>query len=232
MKIISLIPAREGSKSIPNKNIVDLNEQPLIAYTILDSLRSKLIEETYVSTDSEKIATIAEKYGAEVPFLRPKIFATDNSLDIDYIKHFLNWYFDTYSKYPQIIVLLRPTTPIREVEIIDEAIEFFLNNINEADSLRSIHQLTESPFKYFYKNGKYLDPLLGKRFPIKEFWNLPKQLFKAVYKPNGYVDIIKPEVVLNLDSVYGDKILAFETERVIEIDSKEDLEYLRFKLKE
>ena len=232
MKIVSLIPAREGSKSIPNKNIVDLDGQPLIAYTILDSLRSKLIEETYVSTDSEKIAMISEQYGAEVPFLRPKIFATDNSLDIDYIKHFLNWYFDTYSEYPQIIVLLRPTTPIREIEVIDKAIEFFLNNINEADSLRSVHQLTESPFKYFYKNGKYLDPLLGKRFPIKEFWNLPKQLFKTVYKPNGYVDIIKPEIVLNLNSVYGDKILAFETERVVEIDSKEDLEYLKFKLKE
>ena len=223
-KIVSLIPAREESKSIPFKNIVDLNDQPLISYSILDSLRSKLIEETYVSTDSEKIAMIAEQYGAEVPFLRPKIYATDNSTDIEYIKHFLEWFKIYYNYYPSTVVLLRPTTPLRKVEIIDKAIEYFLNN--EADSLRSVHKLVESPFKYCFKEEKYLKPIVN--LPIKEFFNLPKQIFKEVYKPNGYVDIIKPEVILNTNTVYGEKILAFETEKVIEVDSKEELEYLRY----
>lgn len=224
--IISLIPARANSKSIPNKNIIDLNGQPLIAYTILDSIRSNLIQKTIVTTDSEQIALISEQYGADV-IMRPKIYALDNSPDIDYIKHFLDYWYSKYNYYPKIIVLLRPTTPIRQVKIIDKAIRYFLHN--DADSLRSVHKLVETPFKYFLKENNYLKPIID--LPIKEFWNLPKQLFKQVYKPNGYIDIIKPDVVINTNMVYGAKILGFETEKVIEIDSKEEFEYLKYKLK-
>ena len=229
-KIVSVIPARGGSKGILNKNIIELNGQPLIGYSIVDSLRCKLIEETYVSTDSEEIKEIAEKYGAEVPFLRPEKYAQDSSTYIQWVNHFLYWYKSTHDgNSPEYIVHLRPTTPLREPIIIDEAINKILNH-KEATSLRSVHKLSESPYKMFALREEYLEGLFP-NFPLKEYYNLPRQSFPKVYKPNGYVDILKIEVISHHQSLHGDRILAFETPFVIEIDTLEELEYLQWKMR-
>ena len=225
MKVICLIPARGGSKGIPGKNIKELNQQPLISYSILDSLRSKLIEETYVSTDSVKIANVARKYGAEVPFMRPKKYATDKSQDVDYIKHFISWYSTEKDYYPNLIVGLRPTTPIREVDTIDRAISSILEH-PDATSLRSVELFEESPYKWFDINGGYLVPLLN---DDKTMHMKPRQQVPKAYRPNGYIDIYLSKVINNGD-LCGDKMIPFITPQSIEIDNKRDFAIAQFLL--
>jgi len=221
MKIVCLIPARGGSKGIPGKNIKELNQQPLISYSILDSLRSKLIEETYVSTDSIKIANIARKYGAEVPFMRPKKYATDKSQDIDYIKHFISWYYIEKNYYPRLVVILRPTTPTREIDTIDRAISSILEH-PDATSLRSVELFEESPYKWFDIDGGYLVPLLN---DDKTMHMKPRQQVPKVYRPNGYIDVYLPEMIKK-GNLCGDKMIPFITPQTIEIDNKRDFTFV------
>lgn len=224
MKIISIIPARGGSKGIPKKNIVDVNGQPLISYTILDSLKCKSIEETFVSTDDIEIASIARQYGATVPFLRPKEYATDISSDMQWAWHFILWYERKYNSHPELIVHLRTTTPIRDVAIIEQAIDIMLNN-KEASSLRSVEEFSESPYKWFKLEDSYLSSL----FDVEDT-NAPRQNFSKVYRPNGYVDILRPEVILR-GSLHGFKIAPIITPRSMEIDTIEDLDLVRLKIR-
>jgi len=219
MKVISIIPARSGSKGIPGKNIKEIKGQPLIAYTILDSLRSKLIEETYVTTDSLKIKEIAEKYGADVPFLRPAIYAQDNSTDLEWALHFLAYCKVMMDKLPDFIVHLRPTTPKRDITTIDRAITTLESNC-EATALRSVEEFPESPLKWFKKKGKYLEAF------NKDYMNLPRQEVPKIYKPNGYIDILKTSTLLNRE-LHGDKILAFLTDPTIDIDTEQDFKNLQ-----
>ena len=128
-KILAIIAARGGSKGIPKKNIIDLGGHPLIAYSIAVAKLSKLIERIIVSTDSEEIAEISKKYGAEVPFIRPEEYARDNSPDKEFVQHAINWFKEKENYAPEYMVHIRPTTPLRKPEIIDEAIEKFLNGV-------------------------------------------------------------------------------------------------------
>ena len=119
--IVALIPARSGSKGVPNKNINLLNGEPVLTYSIMAALKSKLIDRVIVSTDSKEYATIAKNYGAEVPFLRPEEYAQDDSTDLDVIKHF-------YSvEGAQDLALVRPTTPLRDPAIMNN----FINESQE-----------------------------------------------------------------------------------------------------
>ena len=126
MKIISIIPARSGSKRVKNKNIRKLMGLPLLAHTIIHSLNSKLISRTIVSTDSKKYARIAKKHGAEVPFLRPDDISGDRSTDLECFQHCVNFLKKKENYTPDIIVHLRVTYPIRENDIIDNCIKLFL----------------------------------------------------------------------------------------------------------
>lgn len=226
--IIAIIPARGGSKGIPKKNIVDLAGFPLIAYSIALANLSKLIERIIVSTDSEEIAEISKKYGAEVPFLRPKEFARDDSPDIEFFQHALDWFRNNEDSLPKYFVHLRPTTPLREPEMVDEAIRKFLNS-KEATSLCSGHQV-ESPYKEFQIKDGFFEGL----FPDDsrpDYFNLPRQTFPSIYYPNGYVDIIKTQALSEKKGLYGPKILSFITPAVGDIDRLEDLDHLEFDLK-
>ena len=118
---ICIIPARGGSKGVPGKNIRDVGGFPMIAYSIIASKLSKNIERTIVSTDSQEIADIALKYGAEVPFLRPEKFARDDSKDIEFFQHAIDWFSENEGYVPNYWVQLRPTTPLRESSIIDKS---------------------------------------------------------------------------------------------------------------
>lgn len=218
LNIVAIIPARSGSKGIPNKNIRELNEQPLISYSILDAIRTVSIDEVFVTTDSTLIADISLTYGAVVPFLRPKELALSNSTDFGWANHFIRWFKEQYDYYPEYLVLLRTTTPIREISIIEKAIEC-IKKEPEATSLRSVQEFSESPYKWFKFNGeKYLYPLLGDDFDL---CNRPRQEVPIAYKPNGYVDILKSSTILDGD-VYGKKILGFKTPYSVEIDVEED----------
>ena len=154
MKIIAVIPARSGSKGVTNKNIRELAGRPLIGYSIMVAKMAKLIDRIIVSTDSEKYASLAIEYGAEVPFLRPSEYSGDKSTDYDFVKHLLDWLADNEDVLPDYIVHLRPTTPFRDPDVLDNAIRKFMNN-TEATSLRSAHEMPESAYKQFELDNKY-----------------------------------------------------------------------------
>lgn len=146
MKTIAVIPARGGSKGIPNKNIKIIAGKPLIGWTIEHALNSKNVDKVYVSTDSDEIARIATKFGAKVPFLRPSHLAEDTTATEPVILHLLDWLKDNESFIPDNIVLLQCTSPIRASDAIDNAIDLF--NANSCDSLLSV-----TPFWHFlWKN--------------------------------------------------------------------------------
>ena len=144
-KVVALIPARSGSKRIPNKNIKLLSGHPLIAYSIVSALESKVFDKVVVSTDSEDIAKISEYYGAEVPFLRPKNISKDNSIDLELFIHAVNEIIKIDKKI-KYVVHLRPTTPFRDPKILDRAIQAFEKNKN-FHSLRSVQEMSESAIK-------------------------------------------------------------------------------------
>lgn len=227
--IYSIIPARGGSKGVPGKNLKLLGGYPLIAYSIVASKLSKKIQRTIVSTDFEKIAEVAVHYGAEVPFLRPKEFARDDSPDIEFVLHALNWFYEKEGNIPDYLVHLRPTTPLREPQIIDLAIEEICNR-PEATSLRSGHPASESPFKWFLKDEKGYFKSLSTEYSVDEC-NLPRQVFPTVYIPNGYVDVLKSSFIMASKTLHGNKMIGFVTPVCHEVDTVEDFEYLEFILK-
>jgi CMP-N-acetylneuraminic acid synthetase len=227
LKILSIIPARSGSKGVPKKNIKLLGSTPLIGYSIKSAKKSRYINKIIVSTDCNEIADVAKQFGIDIPFLRPKKFARDKSLDIDYIKHTLKVLKKKQNYTPDLIVLLRPTTPLRQIQYIDDAIKIMLKN-KKATSLRSAHEVSESPFKWFTIKDNLYHPICDS--VSLEETNTPRQLFKKVYIPNGYVDIIKLETIKKYKSLYGDKILSFITPNGYEIDTIEDFEYLEYKI--
>jgi N-acylneuraminate cytidylyltransferase/CMP-N,N'-diacetyllegionaminic acid synthase len=129
MKVLAIIPARAGSKGLPGKNIRNLIDKPLIAWSIEQALGSKYVDKVYVSTESEAIAHVAKKYGALVPFYRPIELAQDSSKTSDVLMHFIDQ-LEKNGEYYDYILLLEPTSPLRESSDIDEAFEKLLINKN------------------------------------------------------------------------------------------------------
>lgn len=227
-KVLALIPARQGSKSIREKNIIDLGGHPLLAYSIAAAKLSKYIDRVIVSTDSEKFADIARRYGAEVPFLRPAEFASDDATDLEVVKHALSCLQEHGGYEPEYLVYLRPTTPLRDPALIDSAMEKIISH-PAATCLRSGHELRESPYKLFGKEGDFFVGLFPAD-PRPEYYNLPRQSFPPVYQPDGYVDIWKRQTVQEKDTLHGEKILACVSPDVGELDNPSDLEFIRFQL--
>lgn len=218
-KILAIIPARSGSKSVPHKNIRLINGKPMLAYSIEHAQNSKYINRIILSTDSKEYADIGQKYGAEVPFIRPAEFATDTALDIDVFYHALN-YLKTKENYiPDIVVQLRPTYPIRNAEDIDNMIEIMLNN-TDIDSVRSISPAKEIPFKMWTQDasGK-LKPICKE---IPECYNMPRQELPAAYYQNACIDVIKGNVILEEKSMSGKNIQGYIMKDNFDIDTEED----------
>ncbi|MFA5856739.1 MAG: acylneuraminate cytidylyltransferase family protein [Candidatus Pacearchaeota archaeon] len=225
MKILALIPARGGSKGIPKKNIIDLGGYPLIAYTIAAAKLSKNINRIIVSTDSEEIANISKKYGAEVPFLRPSEISQDNSTDIEFINHALDFLEKNEGYVPDLIIHLRPITPLRNPEDIDRAIEELLKD-KEATALRSAHIFNQPGYKLTKIKDGYWEFFGKEDFPEGfEYYNLPRQQLPKTYFQNGYVDIIIPKTIKTLGSLHGKKIKSFITEVTADIDDYNDLRF-------
>ena len=221
-KIIALIPARQGSERIKNKNIAKISNHPLIAYTISAAKKTNLFSNIVVSTNSIMYSKIAKKYGAEVPFLRPKQFCTDKSLDQAYLKHCYDWFLKKKYKI-DIFVNLRPTTPFREHKVVIKAIETFLRK--KLSSLRSAHLASETPFKWFKRNRNGFFKPMTKGHNLHTT-NIGRQQFDPIYIPNGYVDILKTNN-FNKKNIFGKKMYVFVTNKVLEIDTPEDLKLIR-----
>lgn len=229
MNYTAIIPARSGSKGVKNKNIKTLGEMPLMAYSIIAASFVKKINRIIVSTDCQEYAKIAQDYGAEVPFIRPKGISQDQSTDYEFFIHLLDWLKKKEKTIPKYLIHLRPTTPLREPEFINRGIELFEKNIKKATSLRSGHVSSESPFKWFLKDSKsFFKGLRNDLTP--ENVNQPRQMFPNVYIPNGYVDILKSSNILKQGNLHGDKMLVFETPFCTEVDSLDDFKYLEYQI--
>lgn len=227
---IAIIPARSGSKSVPHKNITDLNGYPMLAYSIAVAKLSG-IDRVLLSTDCPDYIKIGQQFGAETPFLRPSEYSSDKSSDFDFMNHAMNWVYENEQQIPEYWVHLRPTTPLRDPSVITDALEKIKSDMNST-SLRSGHLATESPLKWFMKdNNDYFKPLLNNL--SAQDTNLPRQHFDDVYIPNGYVDIIRASFAMNNKQkcIHGSKMIVFETEKVDEIDSVDELELIKFKSK-
>ena len=222
IEVLAVVPARGGSKTIPRKNILPFAGHPLIAYSIEAGLRSKLIDRVLVSTDDQEIAAVAEDYGADVPYLRPKQYARDDTPDFPVFKHALDWLEEHEGYRPQIVVQLRPTSPVRKVHHIDQAVLRLLKH-PEADAVRTVCEPFQNPYKMWMISPEgYLEPLLTSEFD--EPYNMPRQALPDVYWQTGYVDAAWADTILTKNSMTGDRILPLvvEPEDLVDIDTLAD----------
>jgi N-acylneuraminate cytidylyltransferase len=180
-----------------------------------------------VSTDSEEIAELARKNGAEVPFLRPAKISQDDSPDLPVFLHFLDWLKER-AKLPELIVHLRPTSPIRRKEDIELAIKM-MSTDSHADSLRAVIEPSQNPFKMWRENEGYLTPFFSetKNPFVEENYNKPRQVLPRVLWQTGYLDVIRTETLLEKKSMTGRKILPFEIqpEYAFDLDTPFDWEW-------
>lgn len=214
-KIITIIPARGGSKGIPRKNLRLLARKPLIAYSIETALKSKWIDRVIVSTEDEEIAEISREDGAEI-IERPKEMARDDSPTIDAIFHALE-VLKVENYEPDITILLQPTSPLRTAKDIDNAIELFLNN--DGESVVSVCEVEHTPYWSFKIEDKCLKPIFEEKYLRMRRQELPK-----VYIPNGAIYISTPENLRKYNGFYCSMTVPYvmPPERSIDIDREID----------
>jgi len=223
-EVWALIPARSGSKRIKNKNLKKINNLSLVARATINCCKSKKIKRIFLSTDSIKISREGKKYGAEVPFLRSKKNSNDKSNDFDVIREFLIKINILEKKIPIHLIYIRPTTPIREIKIINKAIKQF-KSLKNYDSLISVHEMNEPVHKKFFIKGKKLKPIL-KSMTLDQA-NNPRQDFAKSYTANGYLDIINTKNIIFKKNYLGKSSFPFVTKNSIDIDDKLDLEIVK-----
>jgi N-acylneuraminate cytidylyltransferase len=222
--ILALIPARGGSKGIPRKNIKPFAGFPLIAWSIAAGLQAKSVSRVIVSTDDEEIAAVAREWGAEVPFLRPPELAQDRTLDFPVFEHALNWLKETEGYTPDVVVQLRPTSPIRPSDMVDSAVKILLENA-DADSVRGVVPAAQNPFKMWRFHGadKPLTPLL-KVEGIAEPYNAPRQILPPAYWQTGHIDAIRTTTITQKNSLTGSVVypLVIDPRYTVDIDTPAD----------
>jgi len=226
MKILTIIPARGGSKGIPQKNIIDVNGKPLLVYTlepILEVLNSGDVDKVIVSTDSQKIADVAIQFGAEVPFLRPESISGDKAKSIEFIQHALD-YYDDKNVYFDAVLLLQPTSPLRTAQDIRAAISLFKEGKN--DSLISCYEEEYINDLVIYKlasDGKT-------SIPVSPLHNkgVRRQDHGSLYVRNGCIYISSVNLIRN-NFVIGEQPLMYimDKNKSVNVDTIEDLELLR-----
>ena len=220
--VVALIPARSGSKGVHNKNLRLLQNKSLLEWSIGAAIESQAISRIVVSTNSADYAQAAKHAGAEVPFLRPESISQDKSTDFEFVKHALD-FFSSEGEIPDLIIHLRPTTPFRDPKIMDQAILDGLQRRVGMTSIRSVHKMSESAYKSFeigesgnlvsaFSKSNELDPA-----------NVGRQSFPKTYSPNGYIDLLYPDLILDSGLLHGNNVSPIITENTIEIDSESEL---------
>ena len=232
MQILAIIPGRGGSKSIPRKNIRLLCGKPLIAWTIEQAKRSRLLTRSIVSTDDAEIAAVAREYGAEVPFLRPKEIAQDLSTDAEFLLHALDWLRDNEGYEPEIVLRLPPTSPLRTAEHIDRGIQKLLDT-PEADAVRPICESPKHPYKLWRvaETGEWLEPFFPKEITgFDEPHNLPRQMLPKAYVHTGAMDVIRVRTLREQNSTSGKRLAHFLMDPAdsVNIDYPIDFEIAEF----
>ena len=217
-KILSIIPARGGSKGLPRKNILELSGKPLIAWTIEESIKSRYINKTVVSSEDEEILEVSKKYGAET-IKRPYEIATDTATSESVIIHTLE-YLNSLGEVFDIVILLQPTSPLRNKKHIDEAIDIMLND--DVDTVISVMRIDNKILKSFTmtKEG-YLDTISSNKYPFMRRQDLPN-----TYTSNGAIYISKVEYILKNKIFFSKKTIGYEMNTLdsIDIDNVNDME--------
>jgi CMP-N,N'-diacetyllegionaminic acid synthase len=220
--IVALIPARAGSLRVKNKNLKILGGKPLIVHTISAALKAKMIDRVFVSTDSEVIARVARKAGAEVPFLRPKSISGPGSTEFEFHQHFLEWCLGE-NYLPDLIVNLYPTSPFRKSKTIDEACQTILKN-SKADSLRSIVPCKEHPYKMWVeKKAKLIQPFVSRK--KRSDHTLSYQRLPKVYIQNASIYITRPRTLKRYKSTIGRSILGFQMRELESLDVNTEIDF-------
>ena len=227
-KVLALIPARAGSKGVPNKNVRLLGGHSLLDWSIAACRRSATIDRVIVSTDSPDYAALAQSLGAEAPFLRPPEISGDHATDHDFIAHALDW-LAARGDEPDYVVHIRPTTPFRDPQLIDAAVRAFVA-APDSTALRSVHEMSESAYKTFeIAQGGQLKRL-GSDSTALDAANNARQHFPKTFQANGYVDVLSTRFIRSARLIHGDRVLPFLTPPVVEVDTEEDFAHLEFQL--
>ncbi len=225
-EVLAIIPARGNSKSIPRKNIREFAGHPLIAFSIAAARQSQLVTRVIVSTDDPEIAEISKKYGAEVPFLRPADIAEDTTLDLPVFEHALRWLKLNENYSPEVVIQLRPTSPIRPKRMVDEAVSLLLEH-PEADSVRGVVASGQNPYKMWKIDPRgTMQPLLEVD-GITEPYNAPRQDLPATFWQTGHIDAIRPSSILEKGSMSGDVILPLKINPIFTVDIDTLLDWQR-----
>lgn len=221
LKIICIITARSGSKGLKDKNIRKLKGLPLLAHTVLAAKESKILNTIILTTDSKLYANIGKKYGADIPFIRPKKLATSKAHHPDVVNHAVNFIEKKINSKFDYVVMLQPTSPFRKAKHIDEAIKKFLREKNE--SLISIKQQDYPPWWFFTLKNKKLTQFL--RYKKKNVFNLERQEFPNLFRPNGAIYVSKRKVLYdgNLINPKSCGYYIMDEKSSIDIDSLVDL---------
>ena len=223
-EVLAVIPARGGSKGIPRKNIRNFAGWPLIAWSIAAARQAVCAPRVIVSTDDEEIAALARELGAEAPFLRPAEFAQDASTDLPLFEHALRWLAEHEHYRPDVVLQLRPTSPVRPRGLVDQAVKI-LQAHPDADSVRGVVPAGQNPHKMWRIAGEQgpMKPLLD--VPgIAEPYNAPRQALPPVYWQTGHIDAIRPAVILEGGSMSGGVIypLVIDARYTVDIDNLQD----------
>ena len=229
-KIIGIIPARGGSKSLPRKNLQNLMGIPLIAFTIQSALESTKIDDVYVSSDDLEILDISKRYGAKI-IERPSQISGDFSRDNELLEHAIK---TKLSNLPteSLLVFLRPSHPIRNPKTIDKAISFFQSSV-QFDSLRSMKVSSEIPFKMWRINefGVAINVTDNKGISTIDPCNAPRQELPTTYYQDGYVEVFPINTILNFGNTAGARVFPFIVDEFShDIDTFNDLEVIKNKI--
>lgn len=228
MKVLAIIPARGGSKGVPRKNIIDIKGKPLICYSIeagLDAKKRGLIEEVVVSTDDEEIANISRKAGADVPFMRPDYLSNDTAKSVDAMIHAYQFYLENGREFDTIL-LLQPTTPLRTVDDIENALGIY--ETQQVSSLISCYKEEYiCDLVSYHKEGDMAIALNEKHNGGGRRQDLPD-----LYVRNGAIYITSVEQMIKNHRVFDDvpAMYVMPKERSVNIDCMDDVEMLRWKL--
>jgi len=217
--ILALIPARSGSKRLPGKNIRKFCNKPLIARTIEAAKKIRYIDKVVVSTDSNKIATIASRYGAEVPFLRPAKLSTDKAKMIDAIFHAMHFLKKQGNSY-DILILLQPTSPLRSVNDVNRALQMFIKkNANAVVSVSSADH--NSHITNSLPNNLSMEDFVNFSNKSKNFHNN-----ETLYQINGALYIVKWNFLKKNKDWFSKKTYAFIMKKEHSVDIDDEIDFL------
>lgn len=223
--VLAVVPARGGSKSIPRKNLRPFGGVPLVCYSIDAGQTARLVDRVVVSTDDDEIAEVARSWGAEVPFMRPAALAEDSTLDLPVFQHALAWFLEHEAWTPEVVVQLRPTSPLRPPDCVDLAIER-LRSDPAADSVRGVVPAAQNPYKMWrLQDDGALAPLLAGAGD--EPFNQPRQALPLCYWQTGHVDAIRTATIRDKGSMTGDRILPLLVDGVYSCDIDTETDWQR-----